>query len=118
MCYNITGTVLDLASAKYGKQAAKNEIANEKLTKKYPLKNRNNSRVEIETSSFIFSCARRRLHNMKLFGVHSPLEQALPTGRWHIHVVPLLLLVLQIKSNIHNLLKFFEYDRELSYLLV
>ena len=33
MCYNITGTVLDLASAKYGKQAAKNEIANEKLTK-------------------------------------------------------------------------------------
>jgi len=77
--------------AKHGKQAAKNEIANEKLTKKYPLKNRNSSRVEIETSSFIFSCASpRHLHNMKLFGVHSPLEQALPTGRWHIHVVPFL----------------------------
>ena len=39
MCYDMIYTVLDLELAKYGKQAAKNEIVNEKLTKKYPLKN-------------------------------------------------------------------------------
>ena len=45
MCYeDMSCTFLYSELAKYGKQAAKNEIANEKLTKQYPLKNRNSIR--------------------------------------------------------------------------